>query len=157
MPTFYIIPKIHKHRENPPGRPIVSAITSSLERVGKYIDCLIKDLVESLLSYVCDTGDVLNKILNLAFTDEVLLVGIDMEALYTIPHKWGILAVHHFLDQQFSNRGAQNKFIIEFQEMALRHNFFQFAGHHYQQLRGTSMGAPWAPTYACLHLRWCEE
>lgn len=51
-PTFYIIPKIHKNKESPLGRPIVSAIRGPLERVGKYIDSLIKDIVKSPTSYV---------------------------------------------------------------------------------------------------------
>lgn len=93
--------------ENPPGRPIVSAIKGPLERSGKYIDCLIKGLVELLPSYVQDTGDVLNKILDLAVPREALLVGIDVESLYTsIPHEWGTLVVYHFLDQRFPNMGA---------------------------------------------------
>lgn len=58
----------------PPGRPIVSAIRGPLERVGKYIDCLIKDLVELLPSYVQDTGDVLNKIINLTVPSGALLL-----------------------------------------------------------------------------------
>lgn len=76
-----------------------------------------------------------------------------MESLYTsIPHEWGILAVHHFLDRSFPLMGAQNEFILQLLDMALNNNFFKFAEHYYQQLRGTSMGAPWAPAYACLHL-----
>lgn len=95
--------------ENLPGRPIVSAIKGPLERLGKYIDCLIRELVVLLPSYVWDTGDVLNKILNLHVPQEALLVGIDVESLYTsIPHEWGTLAVYHFLDQKFPNMGAQN-------------------------------------------------
>lgn len=54
-PTFYIIPKIHKNKESPPRRPIVSTIRGPLEQVGKYIDSLIKDMVKSLTSYVRDT------------------------------------------------------------------------------------------------------
>lgn len=86
-----------------------------------------------------------------------LLVNIDVEALYTsILHEWGISAVY-FLDKYFPEMRAQNEFIIELLELALKHNFFQFSGVNYQQLCGTSMGAPWAPAYACLHLGWWEE
>lgn len=47
---------------------------------------------------------------------------------------------------------------VELLEFALNNNFFQFASKFYQQIKGTSMGAAWAPAYACLHLgRWEEE
>lgn len=122
------------------------------------IDSLIKDLVNTLPSYVCDTGDILSKIENLAFPGDVLLVGIDIEALYTsIPHEWGISAVFHFFEKHYSTMGAQNEFIIELLDLALKHNYFQFLGNSFQQRCSTSMGAPWAPAYACLHLRWWEE
>lgn len=40
-----------------------------------------------------------------------------------------------------------NEFILKLLDFALHQIFFS-----YQQVKGTSMGAPWAPTYACLHL-----
>lgn len=39
----------------------------------------------------------------------------------------------------------------------MQHNCFQFLGINYQQIRGTVMGAPWAPSYACLHLGLWEK
>lgn len=78
---------------------------------------------------------MLNKILDLSIPQEALLVGIDVESLYTsLPHEWGTLAVHHFLDQRFPNMDAQNEFILELLDLALKNNFFQFVKHYYQQL-----------------------
>lgn len=42
-------------------------------------------------------------------------------------------------------------------EFMLTNNCFQFMGSNYRQKRGTSMGARWAPAYACLHLGLWEE
>lgn len=52
IPTFYTIPKLHKSLTRPPGRPIVSAIKDPLEKVGKYVHSMIKDLVYTLPSFV---------------------------------------------------------------------------------------------------------
>lgn len=52
------------------------------------------------------------------------------------------------MDSSYPTLGAQNKFIIELLELALKNNSFQFTGFYYQQIRGTAMGAPWALTYA---------
>lgn len=54
IPIMYIIPKVH-----PPGRPIVSAIKRPMDRMGRYHDGLLKDMVHELRSYVQDTRDVL--------------------------------------------------------------------------------------------------
>lgn len=55
IPTFYCIPKLHKSLQKPPGRPIVSAIRGPLDRIGGYLDSLLKDMVYNLKSYVQDT------------------------------------------------------------------------------------------------------
>lgn len=68
----------------------------------------------------------------------------------------GIQAVKTFLDLYYPQYSPQNKFLIELLEFALL-NFFQFSAQNYQQIRGTSMGAAWAPEYACLHLGLWEE
>lgn len=59
-PTFYIIPKVHKCPEKTPGRPIVSAVQGPLERIGVYLDSLLKEMVVGLKSYVQDTHHVLS-------------------------------------------------------------------------------------------------
>lgn len=86
-PMFYIIPKLHKSLTDPPGRPIVSAINGPLEKIGKFTNALIKELVHDLPSYVQDTRDVLHRLDTMILPAEAPLVGIDVESLYTsIPH-----------------------------------------------------------------------
>lgn len=157
-PIFYIIPKLHKSLTNPPGRPIVSAIKGPLERIGKYTDTLIKELFYELPSYVRDTRDVLKAIQGVDCPSGSWLVGIDVESLYTlIPHDCGLRAVAHFLEKKYPLLAAQNEFITELLEFMLTNNCFQVLGSYFQQKRGTSMRAPWAPSYACLHLGLWEE
>lgn len=105
-----------------------------------------------------DTRHVLAKISDLRVGHKMWLVGIDVESLYTsIPHSYGIQSVETFLDVHYPQFGSQNEFLTELLEFALYNNFFQFSKQNYQQIRGTSMGAAWAPAYACLHLGLWEE
>lgn len=107
IPTFYIIPKVHKSLREPPGRPIVSAIRGPLEWVGKYLDGMLKSMVVDLQSYVKDTRYVLASITKIKLEEDILLVGIDVESLYTsIPHEWGIKAVDYFLEKHYPHCGA---------------------------------------------------
>lgn len=81
------------------------------------------------------------------------MVVINIESLYkSIPHEWGLRGVMHFLEQKFPELGAHIEFVVETLEFMLENNCFQFLGVNYKQPRGTSMRAPWAPSYACLHL-----
>lgn len=117
--------------------------------MGKFVDALIKELLYELPSFVQDTGDVLRQLEIVTLPLGALLVGIDVESLYTSsPQKWGLKAVQYFLTEKCSLLSAQNKFIVDTLEFMLEHNCFQFLCVNFQQIRGTSMGAPWAPSYA---------
>lgn len=117
------------------------------------MDTLIKELVQDLLSFVQDTRDVLLNLENFIFPPQALQVVIDVESLYTsIPHQWGLRAVYHFLESKFPLLASQNEFIVDILKFMLEHNCFQFLGVNYRHIRDTRMGAPWAPSYACLHL-----
>lgn len=50
--TIYIIPKIFKSLTRPSGRSIVSANKGLLERIGRYLDALLKEMVVELPPYV---------------------------------------------------------------------------------------------------------
>lgn len=62
-----------------------------------------------------------------------------------------------FLDSSYPASGPQNDFIDELLDFTLHNNFVQFLSTFYHQIRGTSMGAAWAPAYACLHLGLWED
>ncbi len=55
LATFYLLPKIHKNLNSPPGRPIISVIDAITEPASKYIDFFLKPLTSSLKAYLQDT------------------------------------------------------------------------------------------------------
>lgn len=52
VPTFYALPKVHKN--NPPGRPIVSGNGSLTENFSQHVDKYLRPYVVSLPSYIRD-------------------------------------------------------------------------------------------------------
>ncbi|XP_073530808.1 uncharacterized protein [Phyllobates terribilis] len=99
IPTFYILPKVHKNLECPPGRPIVSGIGSICEKACIYIDFFLQPLVTSLPSYLRDSSHLIRTLTSLCLPDHFLLITVDVESLYSnIAHKDGIAAVLYFLN-----------------------------------------------------------
>ncbi|KAM5171926.1 LOW QUALITY PROTEIN: DNA-directed RNA polymerase III subunit RPC2 [Mantella aurantiaca] len=158
IPTFYVLPKIHKNPQRPPGRPIVSGIDSPLERIGKYVDRKLRHIVSELPSFVLDSPDILRRLDGSSFPTNGLLVGIDVESLYTsIPHETGIGAIKEWLELRHLINGPENEFIIQLLELVLLNNYFMFDGQFFKQIRGVAMGASCAPVFACLYLGWWER
>ena len=76
---FYILPKIHKNRQNPPGRPIVSANNHPTEHISEYVSDILNPLVSKLPSYIKDTTDFLRKLSTLNnLPNDSLLVTLDV-------------------------------------------------------------------------------
>lgn len=61
-----MLPKIHK--DNPPGRPIISGNGFVAEPISKYIDFFLKTFVTEMPSYIQDTTQVLKKISTMKVT-----------------------------------------------------------------------------------------
>lgn len=103
--SFTPSPNFIKILLTPPGRPIVSAINGPLEKVGQYIDSLLKTLVHALESFVRDTKDVLNMFDSIEVDERWLLVSIDVESLYTsMPRAWGYKADKFYLEMSHQNK-----------------------------------------------------
>ena len=164
-PQFYILPEMHKEFDNNlplgyPGRPIVSACNSSTDNISKYIDYVLKPLMQSLQSYVKDTTDFIQKLksFKLAHANSYL-VTLDVSSLYTnIPHKDGLDACGFFLasDTCTSNRLPVDS-ILSLIRLVLENNHFQFNDDNYLQKMGTAMGSPMAPAYASLFMGKLEQ
>jgi hypothetical protein len=66
-----VLPKIHK--ENNPGRPIVSANGHPTEKISGFIDFDLRPYVENLPSHIKDTPDYLKKIENLTIPENTTI------------------------------------------------------------------------------------
>ncbi|XP_068113208.1 uncharacterized protein [Hyperolius riggenbachi] len=157
-PTFYILPKVHKDKSNPPGRPIVSGIGGLSEKCCSFIDFFLQPHVVSLDSYVRDSTDILTKIQDVQMGPEDILATCDVESLYSnISHDHGIRAVKYFLDAETIENKRRNSWLLQLLEYILKHNFFLFNNTFYLQIRGVAMGAKCAPSVANLFLGWWER
>lgn len=112
IPVLYILPKIHKDKHSPPGRPIVSGRDSIFVPTAKLLDRVLSPLVKTTPSYIKDSGDFLTKIGDLPqIQDGCILVTWDVTSLYTsIPHVAGIEAALNLIKNCHEYSEAQIAF-----------------------------------------------
>lgn len=149
---FYLLPKIHKDMRVLSRWSIVSGNGNLCEPLCRYVDTHLKPLVELLLSYVKDTGDVLRKLDGIHLGEDMWSVTCDVEALYTsITHSQGLEAVSMFLFMN-SMETSRMEFIMVSLEFILTHKIFLFKETLYLQFQGTTLGAACAPSYVNVFL-----
>ena len=155
-PLFYLLPKIHK--ENNPGRPVISSINCHTESISKFVDYHLKPLVKQLPSYTQDTTDFLRKLNQLPekLPEDSILVTMDVKSLYTnIPNAEGIDAVKSYMRD--SDKRNLIPVISAFLTLILTLNNFQFNDQNILQINGVSMGTKCATQYANLFMGKFEE
>ena len=82
MPSrLYLLPTIHK--ENNPGRQIVSANGYPTEQILEFIDFHLRPFVENHPSHIKDTTDYLKIMENLTIPENTTLLTMDVSSLYT--------------------------------------------------------------------------
>ena len=140
---FSLLPKFHK--ENNPGRPIVSANGHPTEKISEFIDFHLRPFVENLPSQMKDTTDYLKKMENLTIQENTTLVTMDVTSLYmNIPHDDGIAACSKIWEQR-TIQEPPTECLVEMLTLVLKNNNFTFDGNHYLQINGTAMEAKWHP------------
>ena len=157
---FYILPKVHK--QEVPGRPIVSSVNSVTENISEFLTKCIQPLTSKLKSNISDTKSFLKSIITKKPpVGEIYLVSLDVVSLYTnIPHEEGINACIYFIEKHRHElpKFVPNKTILmTLFKFVLENNYFLFDNILYKQLFGTAMGTKMAPPYANLFLGKLEE
>ena len=157
---LYLLPKIHKGKIPPPGRPIISANASPTERISQFVDFFLQPDLNSIKSYVRDTSDFIMKLQSI--TEDLTgctLLAFDVGNMYNnIEHPEGVRAVHEYLEEHRKHGVTPfNTSIIELSEHVLELNNFEFNGEHYLQVSGTAMGTKLAPSYANIFMSAFEE
>ena len=150
---LYLLPKIHKGKIPPPGRPIVSANGCPTEKISQLVDHFLTPPTTTYIkSYVRDTTDFLQKINQLGeLPPNCQVVTMDVTSLYTnIPNTEGLRSAMKLLTLYRPQPGVKpsNLNLVKLLEMVLKKNNFQFNGDHYLQTGGTAMGTKAAPGLA---------
>jgi len=146
---MYGLPKIHK--ENAPIRPIISAIKTYNCQLAKYLDEILKPLVNDTFM-LKDTYDFVNKIRNIEPSINRFLVSFDVESLFTnVPTDETINLI---VDLAFekgrlsSFHGLLPKQLRRLLTICTKESHFQFGGVYYDQIDGVAMGSPLGPLFA---------
>ena len=148
---FYLLPKIHKNKIRPPGRPIVSVNDCPTERIWQLVDKFIQPLVTTLPSFIRDSSHFLQQIKDLKLPRHAILATLDVTSLYTnIPNDDGIKAVHSALAKHRNplENSTNNNSIIQLLKLVLTCNNFEFDNNHFLQVGGNALGRKLAPSYA---------
>lgn len=144
---FYLLPKIHKN--NHPGRPIVSSNGTVTEKISSFINHIIKDIPPTFPSYIKDTSHFLQEIAAIVISPGCFLVTLDVCSLYTnIPHLEGISATVAAFTSSNPSIDIESETLETLLTLVLNYNHFEFDQKHFLQISGTAMGTKMAPNYA---------
>jgi hypothetical protein len=148
---IYCLPKIHKNKTNPPGRPIVSSCSTLTYPASVYVDRCLRPYITTY-SHICTSSiQVLNLLSNVILDSDEVFLCADITSLYpSIPIDFGIQVVSGFCANIFDNE--QLSFVLELMRWVLENNYIIFNNCVYRQIKGTAMGTPMAPTFAIIFL-----
>jgi hypothetical protein len=149
---LYLLPKIHKNMNPPPGRPTISGNGCPTENNSQFVDHYLNPPNTDLRSFVKDTTHFLQILKDVGqLPDNTLLATLDVTSLYTnILNDIGIQAARETLNTTRPQPGTKpsNASLIQLLELVLTRNNFQFNCQNYLQTGGISMGTKAALGYA---------
>ncbi|XP_040183666.1 uncharacterized protein LOC120916795 [Rana temporaria] len=151
--------KIHKSKDQPPGRPIVNGIESLTSRMGQYIDFFIQPPVQNTRAYLKDTKHILQLLDSVPVAEgTTLLATADVTSLYTIVGHHDACHAIKWLLRKYSNMMCkQRKYLTKCLEFCLKFNYFWHNQIYYKQAIGIAMGAKFAPSIANAFMAQWEE
>jgi hypothetical protein len=139
-------PKMHK--SGIPLRTIVNVGNHPTANMAEIVEHELAENVRSLLSFIQDTTDFLNKLstINQLLPNNCLMFCMDVKALYpSVPRK------KRAKQPKKLSRKDQIK-TYQLMDMVLENNNFSFNGKHYVQTEGTAIGSHLGMNYASVYL-----
>ncbi|XP_052259629.1 uncharacterized protein LOC127863996 [Dreissena polymorpha] len=151
-------PKLHK--PGMPLRTIVNGRNHQTEKMAAIVENGLCDHVTSLPSYVRDTTDDLNKIVQIQhpLPDGTIIYCLDVKVLYpSVPREEARAAVTEALNRRVQPEVPTNDMII-MMDTVLNNNTISFNGDHYMQNEGTAIGSHLGMNYASTYMEaWKKE
>jgi len=156
LPRAYGLPKIHK-----PGRTfrlIVSSIDSLFYALASFLQKILTENIPHTFSHVENSFQLIEKLKNLQFDDNYILISLDVISLFTnIPLDLALESVSRRWELVSRNCSIPHNEFITGLKMILESTYFLFDNQMFKQNFGTPMGSPLSPIIADLVMRDLEE
>ncbi|XP_043926133.1 uncharacterized protein LOC122800845 [Protopterus annectens] len=153
LPVLFGIPKTHKSVFNPPFHPIVDIRGSITCACAKFIDSILRPLINQELQICKDSWSFLQNLNEIPFVAGFWFLTIDIKDLYTvIPQDLGIQWVREFMyDKKIDDNII---YLIEILlEIVLNNNFMLFEGKIFLQKSGVAKGSPCGGSFTTVSWR----
>lgn len=155
---FYCLPKIHKTLINPPGRPIISSVSTATYHASVYLDKELQPLMKRLKTVCTSSQQLIKGLQNRTHNIGSVLLCADITSLYpNIPIGLGIGTVRKVLKSLNAFTPEHLDFLMTLLHWVLTENYCTFDNLIYHQLKGTAMGTPTAVSYANIFLYGIEN
>jgi hypothetical protein len=149
---FYCVPKMHKKggQMPPPGRPIVSSLSTPTYHTSVYLDRVFQAAVLPRLDTVCTSSrHFIRDVHNLRVPTGNIILCADVASLYpSIPIDFGLAAIRNTCECLTCFPPHVLNALLDLLSWVLHNNFCTFNGTVYHQIKGTAMGTPVAVSYA---------
>ena len=150
--------KVHKHPLK--SRPIVSVSGLLLENLGVWVDCKLQPFLSLFDRYFKSSKILQKELVNLEIPDGAQMFTANAVSMYTnIPTDRALASITRFL-QQCKRRldfDIPYSALIEGLGIIMGRCAFSFGDTHWEQLTGTAMGTPPAPSYATIYFSIWEQ
>jgi len=152
---LYGLPKVHKNKNNPPYRPVLSMPNAYCTKLAKYLDKLLKDYLPQ--NNACkDSFEFKEKLSTLNLPDDYIMVSYDVVSLFTnIPLNDTINYICQVIPE--NNLPFSKLVLSKLLQMACQGIVFSFNNQLYKQIDGVSMGSNLGPTLAAFAMSMLED
>lgn len=160
LPTFYILPKLHKVPVA--SRPIVANHSACVGApTSRWLAALLQPLVQSIPWILPDTNALIHRLVSTQIPDidNIILITGDVASMY--PNMETDVMCSSLSAALFDHKlvwsPQLDRLTLQLVQVLFSRSFLKFDGSVYRQRSGVPMGTPAAPPLANIYLYECEK
>ena len=154
--SFRILPKLHKKKFG--TRPIINCIKHPTSNLSLFVDAVMQPYVQSSNTFIRDSQNLIQRLEEMTFDDNVKLCSFDFESLYSnIDLKHALVVISDFMSDKITSDHFNIASFHQILKLIFDNNIFSFDKRYYRQITGVAMGSKCGPTIANIYLLCLES
>ena len=156
---LYGLPKIHKNKQKPPLRPIISMTGTVTHDIAQYLNNLIRPYINKN-NMIQSSNELLVHLQHRTVDNEQVMCSLDVESLFTnvpVDTTINIIAQSVYHSEHLPPPPIPETTLRDLLRLCTTCTPFNFMNKTYLQRDGVSMGSPLGPTFADFYMSALEN